>query len=211
MATEENLKIIGKCPACQGPDRREAVRKAAVTLFAKKGFHATSTAEVAKLAGVSEGTIFYYFGSKEGILLDLLSEVNLKYRQRMAKVLEKAPDGLSAVLAGVEFHFKQVRQHSRLLTLLVRDLPASLGRGESEPREFMRRQTALILEVMCQSLRRGQEDGSVAADLPVMETALLIRSLLIGATRLLLLKLAPEVDYVGQAVGFCRRALAPCP
>jgi AcrR family transcriptional regulator len=185
------------------------VSKAAVTLFAKKGFHATSTAEVAKLAGVSEGTIFYYFGSKEGILLDLLSEVNLKYRQAMDKVLTKAPDGMSAVLTSVEFHFKQVRQHSRLLALLVRDLPVSLGRGGSKCRRVMREQTALILEVMCQALRMGQEDGSVAADLPVRETALLIRSMLIGATRLLLLKLAPDVDFTGEAVNFCRRALAP--
>ncbi len=191
------------------PGRRQAVSRAAVTLFAQKGFHATSTAEVAKLAGVSEGTIFYYFGSKEGILLDLLVQVNLKYRQRMDKVLQKAPDGLSAVLACVEFHFKQVRRHSRLLTLLVRDLPVSLGRGDSQCRQVMREQTALILEVMCQGLRRGQEDGSVAAGLPVRETALLIRSMLVGATRLLLLKLAPKVDFTGQAVEFCRRALSP--
>jgi AcrR family transcriptional regulator len=209
IADSNRPRCAAKCAGRSCSGRREAVSKAAVTLFAKKGFHATSTAEVAKLAGVSEGTIFYYFGSKEGILLDLLAEVHLKYRQRMDKVLRKAPDGMSAVLASVEFHFQQVRRHSRLLALLVRDLPASLGRGDSKCRRAMRQQNALILEVMSQALSMGQADGSVEAGLPVTETALLIRSMLIGATRLLLLKLAPEVDFAGEAVNFCRRALAP--
>jgi AcrR family transcriptional regulator len=209
MADTKETRCTARCAGRVPSGRREAVRKAAVTLFAKRGFHATSTAEVAKLAGVSEGTIFYYFGSKEGILLDLLTEVTGEYRLRMDKALADAPDGMSALLACVEFHFQQVRRNSRLLALLVRDLPASLGRGDSKCRRVMREQTGLILEVMGQGLRRGQADGSVAADLPVAETAVLIRSLLIGATRLLLLKLAPEVDYAGQAVEFCRRSLAP--
>lgn len=193
----------------QGSTRRQAVREAAVTLFARQGYHATSTAEVARLAGVSEGTIFYYFGNKEGILLDLLAEVHLKYRQRMESALAKAANGMQAVLGCVDLHFKQVRQDSRLLTLLVRDLPVSPGRNDSQCRQVMREQSSLILEVLCLALRRGQEDGSVAADLPLPETGLLIRSLLIGATRLLLLKLAPEVNFEDQAAEFCRRALAP--
>lgn len=209
MDDELKPRCAAKCAGRSVSGRREAVSRAAVALFAKKGFHATSTSEVAKLAGVSEGTIFYYFGSKEGILLDLLAEVNLKYRQRMDKVLKKAPDGMSAVLACVDFHFRQMRQNSRLLALLVRDLPTSLGKSDSKCRRVMRQQTSLILEVMSQGLRMGQADGSIAPDLPVAETALLIRSLLIGATRLLLLKLAPEVDFAGQAVDFCRRSLAP--
>lgn len=91
----------------------------------------------------------------------------------------------------------------------MRDLPASFGRGGSKCRRVVRKHTVLMLEAMSQGLRRGQVDRSVAAELPVAETALLIRSLLIGSTCMLLLKLAIEVDYADQAVEFCRRALAP--
>ncbi|MFH1060590.1 MAG: TetR/AcrR family transcriptional regulator [Pseudomonadota bacterium] len=185
------------------------MRKAAINLFARRGFHATSTAEVARLAEVSEGTVFYYFGNKEGILLALLDEVNQQYHQGVERLMAEAPDGMAAMLACVQFHFRLARQNSRLLTLLVRDLPASLGRGDSKCRRVVREHNTLMLEAMSQGLRRGQADGSVAPELPVAETALLIRSLLIGATRMLLLKLAPEVDYADQAVEFCRRALAP--
>jgi AcrR family transcriptional regulator len=54
------------------PETKKAVRaativRAACKLFACQGYHATSTREIAQLAGVSENTIFRHFSSKEGL------------------------------------------------------------------------------------------------------------------------------------------------
>lgn len=46
-------------------DRRRAIREASVTLFARNGFDGTSTAEVARMAGVSQATVFVYYPTKE--------------------------------------------------------------------------------------------------------------------------------------------------
>lgn len=46
-------------------DRRRAIREAAVTLFARNGFDGTSTAEVARAAGVSQATVFVYYPTKD--------------------------------------------------------------------------------------------------------------------------------------------------
>jgi AcrR family transcriptional regulator len=48
--------------------KQENIIAAALELFAKEGYHATSTSMVAKRAGVSEGLIFRHFGKKEGLL-----------------------------------------------------------------------------------------------------------------------------------------------
>lgn len=48
-------------------ERRTAIREAAVTLFARNGFDGTSTAEVARAAGVSQATVFVYFPTKEDL------------------------------------------------------------------------------------------------------------------------------------------------
>jgi AcrR family transcriptional regulator len=55
-------------------EKQEQIVKAALTLFAQEGFHATSTSKVAKAAGVSEGLIFRHFGNKEGLLQAILDE-----------------------------------------------------------------------------------------------------------------------------------------
>ncbi len=53
-------------------EKQEKILNAALQLFAKEGYHATSTNKVAKLAGVSEGLIFRHFGNKEGLLQAIL-------------------------------------------------------------------------------------------------------------------------------------------
>jgi TetR/AcrR family fatty acid metabolism transcriptional regulator len=55
----------------RGGDKRERILDAAVRVFARKGFHATRVSEVAKAAGVADGTIYLYFKSKDALLVSL--------------------------------------------------------------------------------------------------------------------------------------------
>ncbi|HEY4015124.1 MAG TPA: TetR/AcrR family transcriptional regulator [Polyangiaceae bacterium] len=55
-------------------DKRERILAAAVRVFAKKGFHATRVSEVARAAGVADGTIYLYFRSKEELLVSLFED-----------------------------------------------------------------------------------------------------------------------------------------
>lgn len=62
--------------------RRARVIQAAAQLFAEKGYHRTTTRDIAAVADVAEGTIFNYFESKEGLLMTLVGELaNLQGRQ----------------------------------------------------------------------------------------------------------------------------------
>ncbi|WP_025784323.1 TetR/AcrR family transcriptional regulator [Sporosarcina sp. D27] len=52
--------------------KQERIIESAIILFAEKGYSNTSTAEIAKMAEVAEGTIFKHYGTKENLLLSLL-------------------------------------------------------------------------------------------------------------------------------------------
>jgi AcrR family transcriptional regulator len=52
--------------------KQEAIVEAAIKLFAEKGYANTSTAEIAKLAEVSEGTIFKHYRTKDHLLLSVM-------------------------------------------------------------------------------------------------------------------------------------------
>ncbi|HJA27259.1 MAG TPA: TetR/AcrR family transcriptional regulator [Candidatus Limosilactobacillus intestinigallinarum] len=64
-----------KLTQAQMPAGKKKVLKTALKLFASNGFHATTTAKIAREAGVSEGTIYKYFSSKEDLLAKLLHPV----------------------------------------------------------------------------------------------------------------------------------------
>lgn len=57
------------------PPVRDRILEAALALFSKKGFTPTTTREIARLADVNEVTIFRHFGSKKGLLRELLANL----------------------------------------------------------------------------------------------------------------------------------------
>ena len=56
--------------------RREQIVRAATRIFAEKGFRRATTREVAREAGVSEGTIYNYFEDKDALLMAILHKLN---------------------------------------------------------------------------------------------------------------------------------------
>jgi AcrR family transcriptional regulator len=56
--------------------RREQILGAATRVFAEKGFSRATTREVAREAGVSEGTIYNYFEDKEALLMAIMDSLN---------------------------------------------------------------------------------------------------------------------------------------
>lgn len=55
-------------------ETRERILKAALRLFAKRGFEATTTRDLAEAAGVAEGTLFRHFPTKKAILIEVATQ-----------------------------------------------------------------------------------------------------------------------------------------
>ena len=55
--------------------RRNQILDAAAAVFAEKGFHHATTKEIARTAGVSEGTIYNYFDSKADLLIGIMTRL----------------------------------------------------------------------------------------------------------------------------------------
>ncbi|MCY1235993.1 HTH-type transcriptional repressor AcnR [compost metagenome] len=77
--------------------KRRLILDAAITCFARKGFHGTSTAEICVEAGMSPGNLFHYFPTKHTIIAAIVEEE----RQETAEFfreLHEAPDLFAALL-----------------------------------------------------------------------------------------------------------------
>lgn len=67
---DEMAKILGK--SNKQTVKQKKIMEVAITLFAEKGYSNTATSEIAKMAGVAEGTIFKHYGTKENLLLSIM-------------------------------------------------------------------------------------------------------------------------------------------
>lgn len=78
---ESKIKTILEAIEAEAPltEKQERILSAAIDIFAKKGYSTASTHEIAKKAGVAEGTIFHYYKTKKDLLyavvLPVLSKV----------------------------------------------------------------------------------------------------------------------------------------
>lgn len=83
--------------------RRNQILDAAATVFAEKGFHRATTKEIAKTAGVSEGTIYNYFANKPDLLIGLMT--------RLAEVEAMDEELVEALQGDVRDFFVAVFRH----------------------------------------------------------------------------------------------------
>jgi len=116
--------------------RRRSILGAAENLFAGKGFHATSMEEVADLAEVSVGTLYFYFKNKRDLLVALLDQISRKLRTIIGSEFRKADATLESFSrAGRAFFHEFCMQNPEKMHILLRE---SVGQGpEVEERRRM--------------------------------------------------------------------------
>jgi len=85
--------------------RRDQMIKAAVALFKQKGFHKTTTREIANKAGFSIGTLYEYIRQKEDILYLVCDAIYDQFRERMEKAISHQHDGLNLLKGAVRSYF----------------------------------------------------------------------------------------------------------
>jgi len=84
--------------------RRDEIMAAAKEVFARKGFHAATIADVAKQAGLAYGSVYWYFDSKEDLFHALMAVEEQALRSHLAAAVD-APGG-----DGVEASFRAAVQ-----------------------------------------------------------------------------------------------------
>lgn len=112
--------------AKKGGDKEMQILEAAVRVFEEKGFNGATTREIAREAGVAEGTIFNYFPSKKDILKQILSKVietfvpELAIRSLEQALIEsKGKDPEEILRFVLHNRLKFVRQNITLLKIIM--------------------------------------------------------------------------------------------
>lgn len=97
---------------------REALLRAGLDAFDGAGFDRATVASIRRIAGVSNGSFFHFFGSKDGLAAALFLQVIRGYHAALLKVLAPRPDAPEGIAALVHAHLDWVvncRREARFL------------------------------------------------------------------------------------------------
>ncbi len=162
--------------------RRENIERAALELFSSQGFSATSTAEIAKRAGVAEGTIFRHFPSKKSLLTRILRPFFDKViapavTASVQDVLEARYDTLEDFLrALISERLAFVKKLPRQVRLVVQEAPLHKEVREMVAAAFGER----VVPAFRAQLQDLQARGLVDESLPVGSVIRMIVSVVAG-------------------------------
>jgi AcrR family transcriptional regulator len=153
--------------------RRTEILEAAVKVFAAKGFHAATVAEIAAASGFAIGTLYQIFESKEQLYTAMLTEkLAMMYAGIRASVEEEA-DCVRKIEILIVSHFQYVEENAEFCSIFVRGDYLSLSEGDAEVRKRMRSDYARYVSFIEEVMRDGIRTGILKnIDPPLMAAAL---------------------------------------
>ncbi|MGI9594592.1 MAG: TetR/AcrR family transcriptional regulator [Acidimicrobiales bacterium] len=166
VATDDEVAAEGRRERNKVSKRRR-IEEAATELFTEQGFESTTTAAIAKRAGIGAGTLYLYVDSKDDLLVEVFrQQVGPVWEEAFAMVDRDRPvlDQLISVFNHVaEFHEHDTNL-SRAFFKNLRFVASPVIDGAEE---FVRRHGAQLTEL----LERAQADGRLDPDVSAVDLA----------------------------------------
>ena len=142
-------------------DKREAILRAAISVFANKGFFNSKVADVAKAAGVADGTVYLYFKNKDDILhsiFDRAMEEFIAEGRRELSELDAPEDKLRRI---AELHLERLSADRDMAIVFQVELRGSIKFMQ----EFSSAGFAEYLDIIRSTIEAGQKAGIFRSDL----------------------------------------------
>ena len=154
--------MTAAAPRMAAADRRRHLVETAIKLFTEGSYHGTTTAEIARAAGVSEPILYRHFASKRDLYLAALEDVWARTREAWERTLDEAPDACAAVEAIGKGHVSVRSPKLQLAELWVQAL--SEASEDPDLRRHLRRHMREVHDFVADLIRRGQKEGAIAAE-----------------------------------------------
>ncbi len=155
-------------------DKREAILRAAIKVFAQKGYFNSKVADIAGEAGIADGTVYLYFKSKDEILhsiFDRAMEEFISEGKREIAEIEEPHERLRRI---AELHLEKLGADRDLAIVFQIELRGSTKFME----EFSAAGFADYLKIIQQTIEEGQKSGVFRKDLkPVVGAKILYGAL----------------------------------
>lgn len=184
--------------ACTEIDTKEHIFKIAAQLFAEKGFNGVSMRELSEHSGVSKPTIYYYFGSKEGIYRALL-EAGIEHTQAdVARIRALNLSVHDELVEIIKEKFRDCREYPEFSKFFI-SVHMSIEKL-TFINDFKQRSDEPMMKLE-RLLQRGVESGEFRSDIDIkMAADLLGSTILFHIWRLMESKAVDDSDQLAEKI-----------
>lgn len=137
--------------------RRNQIITAAVSLFIQKGFHKTTTREIATTAGLGIGTLYEYISTKEDVLFLVCDQIHSDVEQKLSEAMKQEFTGRNALVQAITVFIRVMDEMQDAVLLMYQEsnsLPPDKVRYVFDREEQ-------ITGYFANLLSRGRADGTL--------------------------------------------------
>jgi TetR/AcrR family fatty acid metabolism transcriptional regulator len=134
--------------------------QAATRVFARRGFYQAKVSEIAREAGVADGTIYLYFENKDDILISLFEEQMRVVLENMKTHLDERESPPQKLEAFALSHLKLIEQNKDMAEIIQ----VELRQSSKFMKTYKNEQFAQYLNLIAEIIREGQEQGVFKGD-----------------------------------------------
>ena len=149
------------------------ILEAAVKVFARQGFHQSTVAQIAKEAGVADGTIYLYFKNKDDILVQFFSFRAKQVFESFREEVDRAETSSDKLRNLVRRHLAEFQRDRDGAVVYQVETHQNSRLAEAQIKEMSKMYRDLISEI----IEQGQQEGTIRKDLYVG----LVKRFIIGA------------------------------
>lgn len=136
---------------------------AAIKVFAEQGFHQATISQVAREAGVADGTIYLYFKNKADILSNFFSYRSRQVFDRFRQVVDQADSAEEKLRNLIRLHLSEFQRDRNMAVVFQRE--ALLARYVKD--EYITEVTRMYMDILTEIIRLGQAEGTIRKQLPL--------------------------------------------
>ncbi len=131
------------------------IAEAAVDLFNKQGYHATSMQDIADYVGLQKGSLYHYISSKEELLERITSETINGFVRELERIVKRDLSATERLEQAIHMHFTRVTNNIPMSAILLRE-SFSLS---DDPHQLIQNSTDHYLDLWAQIITHGVENG----------------------------------------------------
>lgn len=124
--------------------RRDQIIQSAITLFKQKGFHRTTTREIAKEAGFSIGTLYEYIRTKEDVLLLVYESINDHVYQHLEKLTDVVEPSLADLITIIDSYYRFIDKMQDEVLILYQEIKSLESNARKKVLQEERKQVLML-------------------------------------------------------------------
>jgi AcrR family transcriptional regulator len=142
-------------PPSRAPVTEQAVREAALTLFAQRGYHGTALRDIAAEVGIRTPSLYNHIDSKQELLRGILRETTELVWSDFLATVAQADDVVERLRRAVVAYAQRHATHRREALIVNRDIASLDEPARSEVMEVRRRHEQAIRQIIVEGVAQG--------------------------------------------------------